>query len=382
MNKRLSRITVAIGLIVLIVGVSTLAASNQFIDSNLQPVFNYENSEEDVDMLVFISPQYADDFEIKTAIRTYISSVKDDLGWNINIIIIKQENNDYRKIDQIIEMYYDLYKIKACIMVGEDTDTALGGHNNYMKKPSIVPWFTTGGKDCYEISEHGIICQPYIMDICISLLYPTSNLDYNFKKSQIIYAFFKFSNNRDITNNYDISVFESSDINLNSRDMYQDLDNYGNVQYRQDPTYEDIKKSLKESYSMYFVHGHSNPSGTSLNAIDNVWFSANNVDEIDTPFFGADGCYVGGWWSNQPDSNNLDSSIDCCWYGSKIFTSKNVVVMSLGLLSQNGFSYSVSFIENAIPGLFAGKTLAESMIGNTYIGDSIIIGDPTFHFTN
>ena len=159
-------------------------------------------------------------------------------------------------------------------------------------------------------------------------------------------------------------------------------DNYGNLKYWQDPTDEDIKKSLKESYSMYFVHGHSNPSGTSLNSVDNVWFSADNVDEINSPFFGADGCYVGGWWSDKPDSNILDSSIDSCWYGSKIFTSKDVVVMALGLLSQSGFLYSVSFIENAIPGLFAGKTLAESMIGQIYIGDTIILGDPTFHFTN
>jgi hypothetical protein len=154
------------------------------------------------------------------------------------------------------------------------------------------------------------------------------------------------------------------------------------LKYRQDPTDEDIKKSLGESCTMYFVHGHSNPSGTSLNSVDNVWFSADNVDEITAPFFGADGCYVGGWWSSQPDSKSLDSSIDCCWYGSKIFTSKDVVVMALGLLSQGGFLYSVSFIENALPGLFAGKTLAESMIGQIYIGDSIIIGDPTFHFTN
>jgi hypothetical protein len=367
MNKRLSRITVAITLIVLIVGVSTLADSTQFIESDLDTVVIYENSEEDVDMLIFIS---------------YISSVKDDLGWNVKIIVIKQENNDYRLIDQIIEMYYDLYNIKACIMVGEDTDTALGGHNNYMKKPSIVPWFTTGGEDCYEISENKVICKPYVMDICISLLYPTSELDYSIKKSQLIYAFNKFSDNRNNFYNPDMLVFESSDLNFNSIDMYQDLGNYGNLQYRQDPTYDDIKKSLNESFSMYFVHGHSNPSGTSLNPVDNIWFSADNVDEINAPFFGADGCYVGGWWSNKPDSNNLDSSIDCCWYGSKIFTSKNVVVMALGLLSQSGFLYSVSFIENAIPGLFAGKTLAESMIGQIYIGDSIIIGDPTFHFTN
>jgi hypothetical protein len=56
--------------------------------------------------------------------------------------------------------------------------------------------------------------------------------------------------------------------------------------------------------------------------------------------------------------------------------------MVLGLLSQNGFSYPVSFIENSLPGLFEGKTLAESMIGQTCLGENIIIGDPTFHFVN
>ena len=127
---------------------------------------------------------------------------------------------------------------------------------------------------------------------------------------------------------------------------------------------------------MYLVHGHSNPAGTDING----WFSANNIDQLDTPFFGADGCYVNGWWSDQHDNNVLDSSVNGIWYGSKIFTSKHVKVMSLGLLSQNGFSYSVSFIENALPDLLEGKTLAESMMGDTSLGNTIIIGDPTFHF--
>ena len=114
---------------------------------------------------------------------------------------------------------------------------------------------------------------------------------------------------------------------------------------------------------------------------DGGWFSAALVDELKTPFFGADGCYVGGWWSNHIDNNKIDHSIDSLWYGSRIFTSKYVQVMVLGLLSQNGFSYPVSFVENAIPNLAEGKTLAESIIGDICIGDNIIIGDPTFHFT-
>ena len=55
--------------------------------------------------------------------------------------------------------------------------------------------------------------------------------------------------------------------------------------------------------------------------------------------------------------------------------------MVLGLLSQNGFSYPVSFIENALPELLEGKTLAESMIGDISLGDNVVFGDPTFHYT-
>jgi hypothetical protein len=55
--------------------------------------------------------------------------------------------------------------------------------------------------------------------------------------------------------------------------------------------------------------------------------------------------------------------------------------MVLGLLSQNGFSYPVSFIENSLLGLAEDKTLAESMISYTYLGETIIVGDPTFHYS-
>ena len=382
MKKKFIRFMITICLLFLLFGVYTLGVSTQLVVTNKNIILNYSNIQQDLDMLIFISPQYAGDIDITNSINSYISSLNEDLGWNVSILSLSQDKNNYNTIDKIIEKYYELYPIKACILVGEDTDTALGGHNNYMMKPSVVPWFTTGGEYSYEISERGIICQPYNVDICISLLYPTNSLDYQIKKSQIIYAFEKFSKQRNFSINNDILVFESSDINFNSKEIYQDLNNYGKIYYLEDPVEEEIKLSLAKSYSMYFTHGHSNPSGTDINAKDSGWFSANYLDEIDTPFFGADGCYVGGWWTNEPDSDDLSSSIDFLWYGSKIFTSENIVVMALGLLSQNGYSYPVSFIENTIPGLFEGKTLAESMIGKTCLGENIIIGDPTFHFVN
>jgi hypothetical protein len=266
------------------------------------------------------------------------------------------------------------------LIIGEDTDTPLAGDSDYMEKPSIVPWFTIGGKGAYELTQHGIICKPYKIDICISLLYPTYEQDYKTKKMQIIETFKKFSNRTTTEYFGDISVFESSNINSNSKRIYQSINNYAYLNYIEDPSQRDLDNSLKKNYSMYYIHGHSNPSGTYINDKSKIWFSAEYLDNIKTPFFGADGCYVSGWWSNQKDNDILDPSISISFYSSKIFTSKHIKTMVLGLLSQNGYSYNVSFIQNALPKLIDGKTFAESMIGSYFTGDFVIIGDPSIYF--
>lgn len=381
MNKRIIKNIIFLCVILLFVDINFNLVNAQLIKASHPSNLLLSERLEVPNILIFVSPQYSNDFEIKTAINGYISAVKVDICWNTRIVEITDENNDYEKIDQIIENYYNCYNIKACIMVGEDIDTALAGDCNYMEQPSTIPWSTIGGNAIYERSEQGIICKPYKMDICISLIYPAHEQDYKTKKQQIISSFTKFSNDRAIKFSDDILVFESSSINTNSKEIYKNLDKNTDLYYREDPTDTDIQKSLQTPYSLYFVHGHSNPSGTSLNVKEKSWFSAEYVDEIDSPFFGADGCYVAGWWSNQKDNNVLDPSIYGTWYGSKIFSNQNTRAMVLGLLSQTGYSYTVSFIENAVTELTNGKTLAESMIGDTYIGDSIVIGDPTFYFT-
>jgi hypothetical protein len=381
MKRSILKTAIVLVFVVLIAGVSTLSAGTQNLASSKHASFNLNLHQKSIDMLIFISPQYTEDIEIENAINLYIKAVKDDLGWNTKIIKIQKEDNEYAKIDEIIEHHYSLYGIKACIMVGEDIDTPLAGDCDYMEKPSMVPWFTTGGAGAYETSEQGIICKPYKMDICISLIYPTHDLNYQTKKLQIINSFVKFSNNRTIKFSDDILVFESSDINANSKETYKKLGEQSNLNYKQDPKDLDVQKSLEKSHSLYFVHGHSNPSGTILNAKEKSWFSAKYIDELDSPFFGADGCYVAGWWSNKKDNDILDASICDPYYGSEIFSSKNTRAMVLGLLSQTGYPYSVCFVENAISDLIGGKTLAESMMGDIYLGDNIVIGDPTFHFT-
>jgi len=334
------------------------------------------------DLLIILSPQYERDNDIRTAINSYITAVYNDLGWTSRIIPIHEDENNCQHIDNIIETTYNNHSVKACIMVGEDLNTALGGDCNYLEQPSTLPWSTLGGTTTYELTEQGIICKPTTLNICISLLYPTHDLSYEQKKSSIISAFHKFTIQRHTTNPNTIRVFESSDLNTNSKAIYQKLSDHGTLSYTEDATDPDISASLTEPYTAYFVHGHSTPAGTDVNAQKNIgWFTAETLDTLHTPFFGADGCYAGGWWSNQQDNNKLDFSIDGSWYSSKIFTSTHIQVMALGLLSQNGFSTPVSFLENVFPELLTGKTLAEAMIGDTCIGDFIIVGDPTFHFT-
>ena len=176
-------------------------------------------------------------------------------------------------------------------MVGEDIDTALAGDSDYMEKPSTIPWTTLGGENAYEITNQGVVVKPYTTDIVISLLYPTHTLEYQTKKAHIISAFEKFST-RSMYNLDNIYVSEASDINHYSKELYHQLSVYGTLIYNEDS--KNIYASLNKDYCMYFVHGHSNPSGTDIHKDETGWFSARNVDYLQTPFFGADGCYVNG----------------------------------------------------------------------------------------
>lgn len=334
-----------------------------------------------IQLLIILSPQYAHDSDIANALQLYTTAVQNDLHWISKIHLITSQENDYQTIDTIIEQYYQSSGIKACLMVGEDLDTAHAGYNDYLEQPSVIPWATTGGPSSYETTNNGILCKPYTINICISLLYPTHALPYETKKTDIITALTKFATQRH-TSSTSMNVFESSDLSASSKQLYQHLSCYGPCTYQEDPTDIEIQQSLAQPYAIYMVHGHSTSAGTDVNAhVHTGWFSADNLDHLQAPVFCADGCYTGGWWSDQRDNNKLDPSCDATWYGSKIFTSSSINVMVLGLFSQNGFSTPMSFIENVLPKLLSGKTLAESMIGECSIGDTIIVGDPTFHFT-
>lgn len=351
------------------------------IPAQKTPIYEMTDLQNNPDLLIILSPQYSDDSDIHAAILTYRIAVKTDLGWNSQLISLQEKENTYQHIDTIIETTYQTYPLKACLMVGEDLNTALAGDSDYLEQPSTLPWATLGNITAYETTDQGILCKPSVIHLCISLLYPTHTLLYEQKKSLLLFAFEKFATQRHTIYPKTIHAMESSTLNANSKTLYQQLSAQATLIYTEDATESEILAAYTTPTSACFVHGHSNPAGTDVHRQKNTgWFTADYLNTLQTPFFGADGCYVAGWWSNQTDNNHLDPSIDACWYGSKIFTSASVQVMALGLLSQNGFLEPVSFLENVMPKLLSGTTLAEAMIGTVSIGDTVIVGDPTFHY--
>ncbi len=59
-----------------------------FFSTNAQQAMTIEiaTQENNPDLLIILSPQYNNDTDIHTAIHTYITAVKNDLGWTSQLI--------------------------------------------------------------------------------------------------------------------------------------------------------------------------------------------------------------------------------------------------------------------------------------------------------
>jgi len=368
---------------------------------------------EKVNMLIFLSPQYANDSQIKEAINVYINTVKEDINWNTEIITLTPTNNDFRKIDELIETYYNKSggKLKAAIMVGEDINTALGVEYFSEEGPSVTPWATLQkyymlrknegmscvDRDCeitdnttgkvierFNLDNGRILDSGYLpdqlkrVDIVISLLYPTHELNYQTRSQQIRLAFEKFSKNR--TEIYSkASVMFTDTAKEIARQL---LNQYGNAYYKVKPTIEELTSTLDGEYMLYFVAGHGAPSGVYPSEPDfSVVFGSEDLNSLNTPIFLASGCHTQSWWTNDNQNNGkLDFSVNKNWFGSKIFSNPYLKVEVLGIANQLDKDLR-SFVEIALPDLMAGENLAESLIGKILkIDNGIIYGDPTFHY--
>jgi chemotaxis protein histidine kinase CheA len=367
---------------------------------------------ERLDMLIFISPQYAADTQIQKAINEYINTVKNDVGWDTKIINITPEINDFIKIDKIIEDYYRKSggRLKGAIMVGEDINTAVKAEAPGQESPSIAPWATNDDYTMIRVPETIVITDDTDktsealkgwkvlgelkrVDVVISLLYPPHNLDYQTRAQQIRSVFEKFSENRNKIHTKETVIFVDPELK-SAKELHQTLldllGGHSEIYSKESPTKEEIEGTLNGEYMLYVTDGHGTPSAVQVSPPPNRSdFYAEYLSSLNTPLFLGGGCYTEGWWSSDYScsdwwcSGQLDYSINENWFGAKIFTNPYLRVEVLGAPFQGGAeSPQRNFIGMAISDLIQNKTLAESLKGDLLwnIDSSIIYGDLTFHY--
>jgi len=297
-------------------------------------------------------------------------------------------------------------------MVGEDIDTALfsetlGGQEN----PSITPWATNDDyrmwrkpwetlvitddtdKTSEALKGWKVIKELKRVDVVISLLYPSHNLDYQTRVQLLRSAFEKFSENRNEIYRKEAVIFADPEIKTAreaSQALLDLLSKYNiKVYYKDPPTREEILGTLTGEYMLYLIDAHANPSMVGVSTPLPSDFYAQDLSSLNTSLFVAGGCYSAGWWGNTYPcgewecNGQLDYSINENWFGAKIFTNPHLRVEVLGMPSQGGTeSPQRNFIGMAIPDLLENKTLTESLKGDLLWGidDVIIYGDLTFHY--
>jgi len=367
---------------------------------------------EKIDMLIFISPQYTNNTQVRQAIDRYVNAVKEDIGWDTKIINITPEINDFIKIDKIIEDYYRKSggRLKGAIMVGEDINTAVKAEAPGQESPSITPWATNDDYTMIRVPETIVITDDTDktsealkgwkvlgelkrVDVVISLLYPPHNLDYQTRAQQIRSVFEKFSENRNKIHTKETVIFVDPELK-SAKELHQTLldllGGHSEIYSKESPTKEEIEGTLNGEYMLYVTDGHGTPSAVQVSPPPNRSdFYAEYLSSLNTPLFLGGGCYTEGWWSSDYScsdwwcSGQLDYSINENWFGAKIFTNPYLRVEVLGAPFQGGAeSPQRNFIGMAISDLIHNKTLAESLKGDLLwnIDSSIIYGDLTFHY--
>jgi len=390
---------------------------NEMKLENEKIVIQSKNTEplEKNQLLIFISPQYANNQEILNSINNYITAVKNDIDWDVEIIKLTNTNNDFKEIDIIIEGY----KPEAVIMVGEDIDTALAAEFENIEQPSAVPWSTLGGENSYHIleesdfdsnQEHGplegksiLYDRPYKIDVLVSFIYPVSTLSYDERSNQIISLFNRFSTGRNKNYGNMINVFVDyfcTDMNdpycmdMRRIESFRKLNKFGELSITEDEmTTQDVLNTYDMKYKAFFVDGHGNPS-TSFQ------FTYNDIIKIDSPFVSVAGCNVAAWYSDYQEPNGLlDPPKSGGWFGDAIFHNQNIRVIYQNpaeakeiyqfsnIAQQDLIEYYGSdkigldnFMYNGTEDFFGGKTITESVIGRIYSTEQFIFGDPTFHY--
>lgn len=370
-----------------------------------------------VKLLIFLSPQYAKEKEVIQAIKRYGKAVKADLDWDIELILLTPSSNTVGNIREIIKDYYSSYRVYAAIMVGEDITTALDADTDWMESPSIVPWAELNELIIYrqplppawpnkvqywlspEISKEEldsffeepgqVLNCPFpgsTPEVCIALVYPTAERPYSEKAAQIIFAFDKFSSNRNIDYGEDILFLHDPEVSCISRypeifkERWNQLSKVELMTSR--PEISDLEG---KRFKLIGCEAHGHPRGCEL-------LGTCELGKVRVPMAIFHGCYTAGWLSHKgEDDDRLNPSkiVPCGWIGEQIFLHQDIRVIIAGFPFQRAGGppyddYYEAFGWYAADYLAKGKTIAEAWLNTPLflygLDNQIVYGDPTFHY--
>lgn len=328
-----------------------------------------------IDMAIFVSPQYKNDTEILSSIQVYADAVKDDIGWNVEIVKIDLVQNQYASIASIIGSMNTNHPLKACMMVGEDIDTAISFAGPTYMVPCTAPWYLVGGASTYALNGYGhVVDAPAYINIPTSLMYPSCNDSYQTKKQQMISTFYKFSINRNADYGNDIIFLHDEEFRCNYQTYPPDI---GDVTCITNPNIGEIEQSINTEYKMFCVNGHGTPH--TVNLVNSVFYAHEHARIANTPFMAFTACKTHGWWTNSEVTTTSLPPYNIRpygWFGHSIFDNQYLRVMTTGSTS----GYALLRLDKK---LAAGYTLAEAMKGTlASTGWNVVYGDITFHYRN
>lgn len=351
----------------------------------------------DCDFLIFVSPQYANDQEIRKSAQNYILAVKARLGWNTRVMRLTGEENQIRWIDEVIEATYASHPLLAALMIGEDIKTPViydgDDGTNGQEQPMPAPWSDVD-ENLTAYSCPSMECaRDYTSDVAISFLYPTASLEYEIKKEKIIFALNKFAEQK---TNYDenIQILMSKEMSVGPGNYgigfsggYGKLYLSGNLDFLVNPSQGKIVESLAKRWKIFGVEGHANSLRTVIND-EALWpnsektrtedFTVENLKTLNTALYMSNGCLTGGWVPNlalgTTGNGILDPANEENWWGNYIFENPYLrTELNSGLGSD--FTHCAADLINK------GLTMAEIFSAcNTNVQGIVMFGDPTLRF--
>jgi len=334
-----------------------------------------------IDMVVFVSPQYKNDTAIINSINAYSAAVKEDIGWNVVTMPINDVDNQYTTIAGMISDVCSKNDLKACLMVGEDmAQNNNVFHTSIYKKcqQAIVFWQSYGGNITTSCANKVIVATNTVR-VPTSLMYPNSNDPYSVKSSNIIAAFNKFSTDRRKTHiNKVISFYDTY---FDFRDILTtETSKVGDAEVIGCPSQAVVDSMLTGEFKLVVAAGHGSPGTVAVTPSVTRFRASTHGKTTKTPMLIVYGCSTAGWYTNiendclyQPPSNRA------AWHGHCIFDNPSIRVVIGGFpIGRDGNEFIAAA---CLSKMATGKTVAEAMRGiSVYGSNTTLHGDPTFHY--